>query len=49
MLGIKGNKYAVLSALLQKVIEVGTIFFSGSWGYYNWNGLDLTANIKSIK
>ena len=23
--------------------------YSGSWGYYNWNGLDLTANIKSIK
>lgn len=21
---------------------------SGSWGYYNWNGLDLTSNIKSI-
>ncbi|MBR3536720.1 MAG: hypothetical protein IKN85_12915 [Oscillospiraceae bacterium] len=25
------------------------VAFSGSWGYYNWNGLDLTANIKSIK
>ena len=25
------------------------VAFSGSWGYYNWNGLDLTANIESIK
>ncbi|WP_242840404.1 fibronectin type III domain-containing protein [Ruminococcus albus] len=25
------------------------VAFSGSWGYYNWNGLDLSANIKSIK
>ena len=25
------------------------VVFSGSWGYYNWNGLDLGANIKSIK
>ncbi len=25
------------------------VAYSGSWGYYNWNGLDLTANIKSIK
>ena len=25
------------------------VAFSGSWGYYNWNGLDLGANIKSIK
>lgn len=25
------------------------VSFSGSWGYYNWNGLDLGANIKSIK
>ena len=24
------------------------VAYSGSWGYYNWNGLDLTANIKSI-
>lgn len=24
------------------------VFNSGSWGYYNWSGLDLTANIKSI-
>lgn len=25
------------------------VAFSGSWGYYNWNGLNLTANIESIK
>ena len=25
------------------------VAFSGSWGYYYWNGLDLGANIKSIK
>ena len=25
------------------------VAFSGSWGYYNWNGLDLSSNIKSIK
>lgn len=25
------------------------VAFSGSWGFYNWNGLDLGANIKSIK
>ncbi len=25
------------------------VAFSGSWGYYNWNGLGLGANIKSIK
>ena len=25
------------------------VAFSGSWGYYNWCGLDLGANIKSIK
>lgn len=23
--------------------------FSGSWGYYNWCGMDLCSNIKSIK
>ena len=25
------------------------VSISGSWGNYNWNGLDLSANIKSIK
>ena len=25
------------------------VAFSGSWGYYNWNGLDLSSNITSIK
>lgn len=25
------------------------VAYSGSWGYYNWNGLDLSSNIKSIK
>lgn len=25
------------------------VAFSGSWGYYDWNGLDLCSNIKSIK
>ncbi len=25
------------------------VAYSGSWGYYNWNGLDLGANIESIK
>lgn len=25
------------------------VAFSGSWGYYHWNGLDLGANIESIK
>lgn len=25
------------------------VAISGSWGYYNWNGLDLTSNILSIK
>lgn len=27
----------------------GCVAFSGSWGGYNWNGLNLGANIKSIK
>lgn len=27
----------------------GCVSFSGSWGGYNWNGLNLGANIKSIK
>ena len=25
------------------------VAFSGSWGYYDWNGLDLCSNIKSIQ
>lgn len=27
----------------------GCVAFSGSWGGYNWNGLNLGANIRSIK
>lgn len=27
----------------------GSVAFTGSWGGYNWNGLNLNANIRSIK
>lgn len=41
---------AVLALLIGVPYLLTTMLLrSGSWGYYNWNGLDLGANIKSIK
>lgn len=44
-----GNGKCIVEFIYDDYNLPSCVAYSGSWGYYNWNGLDLTANIKSIK
>ena len=44
-----GNGKCIVEFIYDDYKLPSCVAFSGSWGYYNWNGLDLRANIKSIK
>ena len=44
-----GNGKCIIEFIYDDNALPSCVAFSGSWGYYNWNGLDLSSNIKSIK
>ncbi len=44
-----GNGKCIVEFIYDDYNLPSCVAFSGSWGYYNWNGLDLGANIESIK
>ena len=47
--GGEGKGKCIIEFIYDDKALPSCVAFSGSWGYYNWNGLDLGANIKSIK
>lgn len=47
--GGEGNGKCIVEFIYDDHSLPSCVAFSGSWGYYNWCGLDLGANIKSIK
>lgn len=48
--GGTGNGKSVVEFIYNSDKELPScVAYSGSWGYYNWNGLDLGANISSVK
>lgn len=47
--GGPGNGKCVIEFIYHDGALPGCVAFSGSWGGRNWNGLDLSANIRSIK
>ena len=47
--GGEGNGKCIIEFIYDDNYLPSCVAFSGSWGYYNWNGLDLSSNIKSIK
>ena len=47
--GGEGNGKCIIEFIYDDDYLPPCVAFSGSWGFYNWNGLDLGANIKSIK
>ena len=47
--GGEGNGKCIIEFIYDDYNLPSCVAFSGSWGYYNWNGLDLSSNIKSIK
>lgn len=48
--GGKGNGKSVVEFIYNSDKELPScVAFTGSWGFYNWNGLDLGANISSVK
>lgn len=47
--GGEGNGKCIIEFIYDDHNLPSCVAFSGSWGYYNWNGLDLCSNIKSIK
>lgn len=48
--GGKENGKSVIEFIYNSDKELPScVAFTGSWGFYNWNGLDLGANISSIK
>lgn len=47
--GGTGNGKCVIEFVYDDANLPSCVAFSGSWGYYNWNGLNLGSNIKSVK
>lgn len=47
--GGEGNGKCIIEFIYDDDYLPPCVAFSGSWGFYNWNGLDLSSNIKSIK
>lgn len=47
--GGEGNGKCVIEFIYDDGNLPGCVAFSGSWGYYNWNGLNLDSNIKQIQ
>lgn len=47
--GGKGSGKCIIEFIYDDNSLPSCVAFSGSWGYYNWNGLDLSSNITSIK
>ena len=47
--GGEGNGKCIIEFIYDDYNLPSCVAFSGSWGYYNWNGLDLSSDIKSIK
>lgn len=47
--GGAGNGKCIIEFIYDDYNLPSCVAFSGSWGGYNWNGLDLGANIRSIK
>lgn len=47
--GGEGNGKCIIEFIYDDNYLPSCVAFSGSWGFYNWNGLDLSSNIKSIK
>lgn len=47
--GGAGNGKCIIEFIYDDNSLPSCVAFSGSWGYYNWNGLDLSSNITSIK
>ena len=44
-----GNGKCIIEFIYDDVSLPGCVAYNGSWGYWNWYGLDLGSNIKSIK
>ena len=44
-----GNGKCIIEFIYDDNALPSCVAFSGSWGYYNWSGLNLSSNIKSIK
>lgn len=47
--GGEGNGKSVIEFIFDDGNLPSNVAYTGSWGYENWNGLDLRANILSIK
>lgn len=47
--GGEGNGKCVIEFIYDDYNLPSCVAFSGSWGYYNWEGMDLCSNILSIK
>lgn len=47
--GGEGNGKCIVEFIYDDYNLPSCVAFSGSWGYYNWCGMDLCSNVKSIK
>lgn len=47
--GGTGNGKCIIEFIYDDSNLPSCVACSGSWGYYNWNGLNLGSNIKSIQ
>ena len=47
--GGEGNGKSIIEFIYEDNCMPSSVAFYGSWGYWNWSGLDLNSNIKSIK
>lgn len=47
--GGEGNGKCIIEFIYDDNSLPSCVAYSGSWGYYNWSGLNLSSNIKSIK
>ncbi len=47
--GGEGNGKCVIEFIYDDASLPSCVAYSGSWGYWNWSGLNLSSNIKSIK
>ena len=47
--GGEGNGKCIIEFIYDDASLPSCVAYSGSWGYWNWYGLDLGSNIKSIK
>lgn len=47
--GGEGNGKCIIEFIYDDANLPSCVAYSGSWGYWNWSGLDLGSNIKSIK